>query len=55
MEMFVPKKSDKEVISVRLSAQLLNSVDEHAEKYKISRNELINQCLQFALDHIEEK
>lgn len=50
---FSPQKQDKEVISVRLPAPLLRNVDEAASKADISRNEFINQCIQFALEHLE--
>lgn len=55
MNKFIPKKSDKEVISVRLTEELLKSIDRYAEKYEISRNEFINQCLNFAIENIDEK
>lgn len=53
MTKFVPQKQDKEVISIRLTSDLLKSIDENAGKADISRNEFINQCIIFALDHIE--
>ena len=55
MDSFIPKKSDKEVISVRLSGQLLKSIDDFAGKYDLSRNEFINQCLTFAIEHIDNE
>lgn len=53
MDKFIPKKSDKEVISVRLTEELLNDIDKYASKYEISRNEFINQCLDFAIKNID--
>jgi len=55
MNVFLPKKPDKEVISIRLPSELLKTVDENAAKADISRNEFINQCIQFAIEHMEEK
>ncbi len=52
MEAFVPKKQEKEVISMRISLDLLDEVDRRAAQFDISRNELINQCILFALDHM---
>ncbi len=52
MEEFVPKKPDKEVISIRLSSELLQNVDRAASEAGLSRNELINQCISYALEHI---
>ena len=55
MDSFIPKKTDKEVISIRLPEKLLSNIDKFAVKYDLSRNEFINQCLTFAIEHIEEK
>ena len=54
METFLPKKQDKEVISIRLPSSLLHQVDKESAKADISRNEFINQCIEFALKHIEK-
>ncbi len=54
MEQFLPKKPEKEVISMRLSLELLAELDRRAEEFDISRNELINQCITFALAHMGE-
>lgn len=54
MERFLPKKPEKEVISMRLSLELLADIDRRAAEFDISRNELINQCIIFALAHMEE-
>lgn len=53
MNYFKPQKSDKEVISIRLTSDLLKEVDENAAKADISRNEFINQCIIFAISHLE--
>ena len=55
MEVFIPKKSDKEVISIRIPSELLDTVDKSAAKSDISRNEFINQCIIFALKHLQQK
>lgn len=52
MQEFIPFKSEKEVISIRLDSRLLKTVDTAAENAKISRNEFINQCIVFALEHL---
>lgn len=49
---FVPKKEEKEIISIRISKDLLSLLDEKSAQAEISRNELINQCIAFALDNI---
>lgn len=54
MGQFVPKKQDKEVISIRISSETVRTVDAQAAKFDISRNEFINQCILFALEHMEQ-
>ena len=54
MTRFVPQKPDKEVISIRLPADLLRVIDENAAKSNISRNEFINQSIVFAIEHLQE-
>lgn len=54
MERFSPKKPEKEVISMRISKDLLDNLDKKSAVVGISRNELINQCIQFALAHMED-
>ena len=59
MSSFIPRKNEKEVISMRISTYMLEDVDKRAAEVGISRNEFINQCIQFALanmnDEINEK
>lgn len=52
MEKFIPYKQEKEVISIRLDAELLKTVDKAADHAGISRNEFINQCIAYALEHL---
>ena len=54
MEKFLPKKPEKEVISMRISTDVLAEVDAKAAAYDISRNEFINQCINFALANMEK-
>ena len=53
MAKFVIKKPEKEVISMRISADTLKLLDDMAAKSDISRNELINQMIVFALEHMD--
>ena len=55
MEKFVARKPEKEVISMRISTELLAAIDEKAAKIGISRNEYINQCIQFAIAHSKDE
>ena len=50
----MPKKPGKEVISMRISTEVLAEVDAKAAAYDISRNEFINQCIAFALANMEK-
>ena len=53
MAKFIPTKSEKVVISIRLENEKINKIDELASKIDISRNELINQCLDYALNNLQ--
>jgi predicted HicB family RNase H-like nuclease len=53
LEKFVPRKPEKEVISMRISTDVLAQLDAKAAAFEISRNELINQCIAFALANME--
>ena len=53
MTVFNPKKPEKEVISMRIPKDVLEILDQKATKADISRNELINQMILFALAHME--
>lgn len=55
MKYFIPQKQDKEVISIRLPLELLQQVDANAAKADISRNEFINQCIVFAMQHLQSE
>jgi len=52
---FQPSKNEKIVISIRIEDNKLQEIDKIASKIDISRNELINQCLDYALDNLEFK
>lgn len=54
MNDFKPIKQEKEVISIRINSQLLEEVDRIATSSDISRNELIIQCINYAIDNIKE-
>ena len=48
----MPRKPEKEVISMRIATDVLAQIDAEADAYDISRNEFINQCIAFALSHM---
>ena len=53
MTVFSPKKPEKEVISMRIPKDVLEILDQKSAQADISRNEFINQCILFALAHME--
>lgn len=55
MSKFVIHKPEKEVISLRIPADLLQIVDTKAQEADVSRNELINQMIIYSLSNMEGK
>lgn len=51
---FIARKPEKEVISMRISVDTLQILDDKSAEIGISRNELINQMILFALANMEE-
>lgn len=51
---FVPRNGKKEVISFRIPKDLLVKIDKVAIYNSLSRNEFMVQCLEFALDNLED-
>lgn len=54
MGKFIIKKPEKEVISLRIATGLLKTVDKKSAEIGISRNELINQMIMYALDNLDD-
>ena len=54
MAKFVARKPEKEVISMRISTDTLQILDDKAANIGISRNELINQMILFALANMDD-
>lgn len=59
MTKFQPSKkslnNEKIVISIRTSIQKIEEIDKIANEIDISRNELINQCIDYAIKNIDFK
>lgn len=51
MACFAPVKREKQVISIRIEQVVLKKVDEIANTIDISRNEVINQCIKYAIEN----
>ena len=54
MAKFIARKLEKEVISMRISTDTLQILDDKAASIGISRNELINQMILLALANMED-
>lgn len=50
MDRFQPFKNEKTVISIRIDRNILNVIDKLASEADISRNEVIIQCINYALE-----
>jgi len=55
MDGFKPIKNEKTVISIRIDKDMLDIVDSVANETDISRNEMIIQCIDYALKNSEVK
>lgn len=53
MEKFKPKKTEKELISIRIDSNLLSQIDTLSGTFNLSRNEFIVQSLLFAINNLE--
>ena len=55
MNKFKPIKPEKTVISIRLDVDILKKIDYISAQTDISRNELILQCIDYALTNISQR
>lgn len=51
MRSFTPKPYKKVPISIRLEIEKIEKIDQLAARCQISRNELISQCIDYALEN----
>ena len=49
VDVFKPTKAEKSVTSIRIDKEMLDVIDNMAHETDISRNEVIVQCIDFAL------
>lgn len=54
MRDFIPKAYKKEAVTVRFDESVLHEVERIANLYKMSRNELVVQCVQYALQNLSD-
>ena len=50
-----PTSVEKVVATIRVDLKTLEEIDKLAGKIDISRNELINQCIEYALENLKSK
>ena len=50
-----PTSSEKIVATIRIDTETLDEIDTIANSIDVSRNELINQCIRYALDNLKNK
>ena len=53
MNDFKPVKQEKTIISIRIDVDVLKTIDKISCDTNISRNELIVQCIDYALKNLE--
>ena len=52
---FIPKsQDDKQAISIRIERRAISKIDSLATKNNVSRNDMIKQLLDFALERTED-
>ena len=54
MSDFIPKQYKKEVVTVRIDFEKLEKIDRLATQYHLSRSGFINQCVDYAMEHMED-
>lgn len=54
MSDFIPKQYKKEPITIRIDFEKLARIDEKSAAFNMSRSEFINQCIDYAMEHIKE-
>lgn len=54
MKKFIARKPEKKVISLRIPTEILKIIDDKADEVEISRNELLNQMIIYALENMDD-
>lgn len=55
MRNFIPKSYKTEPITIRVKEDKLSRIDKAAENAGVSRSEFINQCIDYAMAHMEDE
>lgn len=54
MGTFLPKPYRRQQVTIRMTSDNLQKIDEYAERLGLTRSEFIDQCVAFALAHMDE-
>lgn len=54
MKDFIPKLYKKEAVTIRFDHATLEKLDRISNRYGLSRNELVVQCVQYALQNLSD-
>lgn len=52
MSDFIPKQYKSEPITIRIDYDKLSRIDHAATVFRLSRSKFINQCIDYALEHM---
>ena len=52
---FIPKPYKTETVTIRVQYEKLEYIDRIATGYNLSRNAFINQCIDYALEHMSSR
>lgn len=55
MKNFVPAPYKSEPVTIRIPVEKLQKIDDLAQKSKLSRSAFINQCIDYALENLQEE
>ncbi len=55
MSDFIPKQYKKDPITIRVDFEKLERIDKLAAEYNLSRSEFINQCINYAIEHMPQQ
>ena len=52
MAAFLPKQYQKVPVVIRIDCDKVERIDQLADGYRLSRNAFLNQCIDYALEHL---
>lgn len=52
---FIPKQYKKDPVTIRIPTEKLKEIDRLAARLHMSRSELVNQCIAYAMRHNAEE